>query len=647
MRTTLKRGLGRGTGVNGNGRAVVPPGAFTPVTLYRQPPRRRSGLRLVGRILFWLFAAVVMLALGLVGGAYLFFHQSVAAVGAHSADVRLAEKRLDVALPGHAAIALIVGYDHRAGIESNLPSRSDTLMLLRADPGTKSISMLSLPRDLIVDVRCPGRPTFRGRINSAYAFCGSPGSLETVRALTGLPINYLITVNFHGFKEIVDTLGGVWLDVDRRYFNNNAGVPRGETYATIDLQPGYQKLGGGAALDFVRFRHTDSDVVRVARQQEFVRALKQQIGRAFSVTSLPRIIGAMTRNVEIGQGGGESISGKTILSYALFAYELPGGHFFQAKIQGLSGYSELHTDPTNIQVAVREFVNPDVNAPRAAAAVALGRKPAVAAALPPNKVTLTVLNGNGVTGSASNAGFLLGQRGYRIVVPPSGKPANAPSFNYFRTKVYFDRAKPGSRAAAAKVADLFGDADVAKLPPAIARLANGSTLVVAVGQTFHGTLAPPPVDTTPKRQPPAVKTDRAASVRLLTPLRRRVPFRLEVPDVLESSSVPDRELPVRLYFIQGRHKAVRLTFRNGQGEYWGIEETGWDEAPVLAGPNFKHLIKGRELDLYWAGPHLHMVVLRAGGATYWVVNTLLDSLSNETMLAIAEGLRPLGSQATR
>ena len=78
------------------------------------------------------------------------------------------------------------------------------------------------------------------------------------------------------------------------------------------------------------------------------------------------------------------------------------------------------------------------------------------------------------------------------------------------------------------------------------------------------------------------------------------------------------------------------------GDYWGIEETDWTDAPILQEPNFKHRIKGREFDFYYSGPNLHMIVLRDHGATYWVTNTLLDKLSNETMLAIAKSLRPLG-----
>ena len=118
------------------------------------------------------------------------------------------------------------------------------------------------------------------RINSAYSRCGSKGTLETVRKLTGVPINYLITVNFRGFRQIVDKLGGVWLDVDRRYYNKNDG--RASTnFSNIDLQPGYQRLNGADALAFVRFRHTDADYHRLARQQAFVRAFKEQVAQNF------------------------------------------------------------------------------------------------------------------------------------------------------------------------------------------------------------------------------------------------------------------------------------------------------------------------------------------------------------------------------
>jgi len=106
MRTTLKRGLGRATAPSGNGKPVFPPGVFTPVSMYQQPaPRRRSGLAIVGRVLLWLAVVLVVLVAGAIGGAYLYFHQSVAAVAAKTPAVKRAAKQLDVPLPGQPAIA--------------------------------------------------------------------------------------------------------------------------------------------------------------------------------------------------------------------------------------------------------------------------------------------------------------------------------------------------------------------------------------------------------------------------------------------------------------------------------------------------------------------------------------------------------------
>jgi LCP family protein required for cell wall assembly len=642
VRTTLKRGIGRGAGANGNGRAVLPPLVAPPMTLYRQPERRRrSGWALVGRIFLWMLASVVIVAAGLLGGAYLYFHEKVSEVQASTPDVIEASKRLDVPLPGKPAIALVIGYDKRLGKEKDLKPLSDTIMLIRADPETEAMSMLSFPRDLYVEVHCPKKGSFLGRINMAYGECGPTGTIETVRKLTGLPINYLITVNFRGFKQVVNSVGGVWVDVDRRYFNDNRGRITGvNTYATIDLQPGYQRLNGSDALDFVRYRHTDTDFHRIARQQFFVKSFKAQVASSVSAFSLPKIIDAITANVEIGRAEGKAIEGKTILSYALFAHGLPEGHFFQVGIEGLEGFAELRTAPGNIQNAVREFAAPDVDAPEKAAAVALGRK------LPrkgprPENVTLSVLNGNGVAGSAADASFLLAQRGYRIV---TGETRNAPSYDYFPTKVYFDRSEPRARAAAKAVKALFGTADVEPIPLEIQPLANGAMLTVVVGETFHGTLAPAPVDKTPKKQKPDVVVNPGATERVLRSVKHRLPFTLMVPRVLERTSTLDNEKPIRVYALKKGERAVRLTFRYGGGlnEYWGIEQTSWEDAPILQQPSTKQRIGGRLYELHYSGAKLHMVVLREGGATYWVVNTLLDKLSNDTMLAIAKGLRPLG-----
>jgi LCP family protein required for cell wall assembly len=639
VRTTLKRGIGRLAAGNGNGRAVLPPGALSPVTRYQQPEKRRGAWRTVGRIVFIVVALLVAVVAGVAGGGFIYTDENAHALAPRSVQTAKAAKSLNIPSAGQPANALLIGYDHRPS-DGSAPSRSDTVMLLRADPSSNTISLLSFPRDLIVNGSCPDGRSYVGRINEAYSYCGPAGTLETVRSLTRLPLHYLITVNFQGFRDIVDKLGGVWMDVDRRYYNPHGGV-----YATINLWPGYQKLKGWQALDYVRYRHTDSDLFRLARQQLFVKAVKQAVNHNWTnPKTVPKLFKVMRNNVEIGQKQGE-ISGSTLISYAFFAYGLPAGNFVQVKIGGLTGTNELHTDQANIDAAVQEFLHPDAEAPEKATAVATGRKLRSKNGPSPKQISLVVLNGNGKPGAAANTSFMLGQKGYRVLGPPEGFQANAPGrwARTFRTQVFYT-ARPKARRAAEKVSALFNSSEIRPMPKrnqALQVLRNGAMLLVIVGQTFSGELTPTPVDRTPKRQAPYVRSGKAD---MLPVVRRaaawKVGFPLQIPTVLERTSTLSTEVPYRVYKLDDS-KTVRFTFAKSGNEYWGIQETNWQDAPALEDKNLSAVIKRRQYDLYFNGPHLHMVVLRAGGASYWVVNTLLDSMSNETMLAIAKGLRPL------
>jgi LCP family protein required for cell wall assembly len=198
--------------------------------------------------------------------------------------------------PGGARTILVLGSDARWGDrKAGRPVRSDTLVLLRVDPDRDAVAVLSIPRDL--KVRIPGH-SYADKINSAYANGGTPLTVRTVKRLfagaTGKPfaINNVINVNFGGFRRAVDYIGGVYVDVDRRYFNDNTGVER---YETIDVPAGYQKLRGQDALDYVRYRHTDNDFVRAARQQDFLRQARSQDGLA-KLLSDPKDLVRVFRN---------------------------------------------------------------------------------------------------------------------------------------------------------------------------------------------------------------------------------------------------------------------------------------------------------------------------------------------------------------
>jgi polyisoprenyl-teichoic acid--peptidoglycan teichoic acid transferase len=175
---------------------------------------------------------------------------------------------------GKPQTIMLIGSDQRAKGARDFESgaRSDTLILVRLDPDKKRTALLSLPRDLKVEI--PGHGT--DKLNAAYSIGGPKLTLKTVKELTGLTVNHVVNVDFKGFRAGVDAIGCVYADIDRHYFNNNVGVA--EAYAEIDVEQGYQKLCGQDALDYVRYRHEDTDIVRGARQQDFLRQAKDQVG---------------------------------------------------------------------------------------------------------------------------------------------------------------------------------------------------------------------------------------------------------------------------------------------------------------------------------------------------------------------------------
>ncbi|PTL60543.1 LCP family protein [Paraconexibacter algicola] len=181
---------------------------------------------------------------------------------------------------GKPQTLLLLGSDIRYADRGTVKGLSDTLILVRLDPDKGATSVMSLPRDLKVQI--PGYGT--DKINAAYSLGGPTLAVRTVKALLGTPdrpfdVHHVVNVNFGGFRRAVDRLGCVYADIDRRYFNDNdPPAGGGPDYATIDVPAGYQRLCGQDALDYVRYRHFDSDLVRAARQQDFLRQAKDQIG---------------------------------------------------------------------------------------------------------------------------------------------------------------------------------------------------------------------------------------------------------------------------------------------------------------------------------------------------------------------------------
>ncbi len=658
MRTTLKRGIGRVTGSNGNGHSALPP-AFGPIVRYRQPDRpRRTAAATALRWLGWLALALAVVGAGIGGGAYLYFHETLVAITPHDTPTRIATKELTaIADPSKPAIALIAGYDHRAGMgtSSYAGSNSDTLMLVRADPANDTLSLLSFPRDLWVNIYCHGNTIYtQSRINSAWQLCGANGPsavLDTIEHLTGLKINYLITLDFHAFKQIVNRLHGVYINVDRRYY-----IPLHTGTSAIDLHPGYQKLSGGAALSYVRFRHYDSDIYRTGRQQLFLEALKSRLRQTFSVFDVPKLIGALKGNLVIGRGGGGSVGIGELESYGKLLEHLPPGHLFRNAIPlqdfqqvVTSAGADVETAPQSaIDAAVRGFRHPDVAAGRRATDQLFGIKPhrPKKPKLKPPKISVLVLNAATTPGLAANTTYLLAQRGFQTKQLPSTIAANAPAVTK-DSVVYYDPVQPDAKAAAQELASALGPhTRVAPMTQAIAGYAQqaGNPLVVAaVGTRFPGTLASPPKpEKLPPKQPPDVSDGLPVTLRALQQVKRRVPFPVMAPHKVASGAQLSTEEGVRVFKPILNHRTLCLTFAMPNGiEYWQIQETNWNSAPILQNPTQQITYHGRHLDLYTTGGQIQMVVLRLKNSSYWVTNTILNELSNSTMLAIAKSLAPI------
>ena len=282
-----------------------------------------------------------------------YFDDVAEAISPENKKIKTAlDKVLEQPESGEPQNFLLIGSDKRAGAEfAEAKGLSDTTILIRVDPGKGLISMLSVPRDLKVEI--PGYGT--GKFNEAYAYEGAKGTAEVVTDLTGLPINHVINIDFLGFAQAVYAIGCVYTDVDRRYYHSNEGVPPSEQYAEINVQPGYQLMCGKQALDYVRYRHTDTDIVRSARQQDFLGFARQQISPEelaenviFSDDSLIDVFTEYTTS-DISEG-------KELLDVMKLLISARGAKINEVHFPAELGPSYVYASETAIHEAVNEFL---------------------------------------------------------------------------------------------------------------------------------------------------------------------------------------------------------------------------------------------------------------------------------------------------
>jgi LCP family protein required for cell wall assembly len=322
-----------------------------------EPPRRR----------WWLAKRVLLGGLGVVllsggGTAVVALNEVtkvVEALGQNKA-VKIAPKLLAPTSRGAPETLLLVGDDRRPPPKSNpngfVVPHSNEMLLVRIDPSKPTISMLSIPRELQVPIYQPNGVTTVTRINAALAYGGIQLMTETIKRVLGVPINHVFVVTFPKFKGAVDEMGCVYMTVDRRYYHVNE--PGSEQYFEINLQPGYQRLCGKQALEFVANRHEDTSLTRDARDQRFLLEVKAQYGASLfeNREKFERILG---KAVETDLHGSAQV-----LDLLELLVESQGKPVRQVPFQVSLLPSYDTATPQQIQESVRSFLSGTAPLPR-------------------------------------------------------------------------------------------------------------------------------------------------------------------------------------------------------------------------------------------------------------------------------------------
>ncbi len=178
---------------------------------------------------------------------------------------------------------LLMGVDARDA-QPGETARSDSMMVASIDPVTKKAHLFSILRDTYGLVEGHGQD----RINAAVTYGGPPLAMKTVGDMMGLEIQYYVYTDFEGFKALIDTMGGIYFDVEKNMrYRDNADGNRYD----INLEKGYQKLDGDKALQYVRFRHDKmSDFTRTERQRNFMMAVAKEMKSTWNIINLPEIL---------------------------------------------------------------------------------------------------------------------------------------------------------------------------------------------------------------------------------------------------------------------------------------------------------------------------------------------------------------------
>lgn len=343
------------------------------------------------------------------------------------------------AVAGEPSNWLLVGTDSRDGIDADDPNsgvfiggdpselptgkRTDTMIIARVDPGGQTIDLLSIPRDLHVPIAGTGSSA---RINTAFNVeNGEQRLVDTIEGYFGFEINHYAEVNFVGFQDVVDELGGVpiWFDRPMRDFNSGLDVPNA----------GCRVLDGFEALAFARSRHLQyfadgrwqsdptGDLGRTSRQQYFLRRVVDTAAAQVDLTSLGKVnslisVGGSNLVIDQGVEPGDLLGLAQTFSEAgdrIVGHSLP---VFDFRTDAGAAVLGLEVDQAQSVLDIFRGVAPSAAAPLDPAAVDGGAEsPAATTTTAQVALLARVLNGSGTAGQAGQTASGLEAEGFTVV----------------------------------------------------------------------------------------------------------------------------------------------------------------------------------------------------------------------------------------
>lgn len=394
--------------------------------------------------------ALILVAAVIGGGAWMYsiLHSAQETMNANSQKTGDLKAALTKREPKQPFTVLLLGQDNRPGEKA---ARADTIIVARIDPENDKVWMLSIPRD--TKVKIPGHGT--SKINAATFYGGPALMVDTVEEFLGVPVNHYMDIDFDGFIKVVDSLGGVWINVDQQIDDKKASSHGSFTASHIDA--GYQLLDGDHALTFVRSRDfPDADFTRMKHQQQFFKALADQATKFDKVLKIP----GMVRDVAQFMSTDMNIS--EIVDVAMALRDMGGANVQTATVAGEWKSPYVVPDEEHKQFLVNAMMQ----------GLSFDTTATVQPSVTPAAVTVTVRNGAGIEGCATAAAEILRGKGYAV-----GEVGNANQFVYDETLVVYGT----DRAAALQVA---GALPKAKVVESRGMYSFSTDVLVVVGRDY-------------------------------------------------------------------------------------------------------------------------------------------------------------------